>query len=155
MILFNKSKSVCADSSGGSPLTLRYRDAAERREKGRLCFIEGKDISFISNNRNFEQEKVDMSRNYIITHKNKWTFLRKHSCFAFFFPTSSRKSSAKPPPLSALSSRTRTCAQTDTHLHIAHSTSLFFLPSPFTFTPNTLSHCGLRVKKTINLTLHG
>ena len=59
------------------------------------------------------------------------------------------------PPLRVLSSRTRTCARTDTHLHIAHSTSLFFLPSPFTFTPNTLSHCGLRVKKTINLTLHG
>ena len=58
------------------------------------------------------------------------------------------------PPLRALSSRTRTCAQTDTHLHIAHSTSLFFLPSPFTFTPNSLSNCGLRVKETINLTLH-
>ena len=155
MVVFSKSKSVCTDSSGGSPLTLRYRDAAERREKGRLCFIEGKGTPFISNNRNFKQEKVDISRNYIITHKNKWTFLRKCSCFAFFFPTSSRKAPAKPPPpLSALSSRTRTCARTDTHLHIAHSTSLFFLPSPFTFTPNTLSHCGLRVKKTINLTLH-
>lgn len=45
-----------------SPLIWRYRDAAERREKGRLCFIEGKGISFISNNRNFEQEKVDISR---------------------------------------------------------------------------------------------
>ena len=60
-----------------SPLTLRYRDAAERREKGRLCFIKGKGISFISKNRNFKQEKVDISRNYIITHKNKWTFLRE------------------------------------------------------------------------------
>ena len=154
MVVFSKSKSVCADSPGGSPLILRYRDAAERREKGRLCFIEGKGISFISNNRNFEQEKVDISRNYITTPKNKWTFLRKCSCFAFFFPTSSRKLPAKPPPLSALSSRTRTYARTDTHLHIAHSTSLFFLPSPFTFTPNSLSHCGLRVKKTINLTFH-
>ena len=119
-----------------SPLILRYRDAAERREKGRLCFIEGKGTPFISNNRNFKQEKVDISRNHITTPKNKWTFLRKRSCFAFFFPTSSRKSSAKPPPLSALSSRTRTCARTDTHLHIAHSTSLFFLPSP-----SHLIHC--------------
>ena len=151
----SKSKSVCANSSGGSPLILRYRDAAERREKGRLCFIEGKGTPFISNNRNFKQEKVDISRNHITTSKNKWTFLRKRSCFAFFFPTSSRKLSAKPPPLSALSSLTRTCARTDTHLHIAHSTSLFFLPSPFTFTPNVLYYNGLRVKKTINLTLHG
>ena len=78
-----------------SPLTLRYRDAAGRREKGRLCFIKGKAISFISKNRNFKQEKVDISRNYIITHKNKWTFLRKHSCFAFFFPPFSRKSPLK------------------------------------------------------------
>ena len=137
-----------------SPLTLRYRDAAERREKGRLCFIEGKGTPFISNNRNFEQEKVDISRNQITTQKNKWTLLRKRSCFAFFFPTSSRKALAKPPPLRALSSRTRTCARTDTHLHIAHSTSLFFLPSPFTSHLTHLSHCGLRVKKTINLTLH-
>ena len=52
-----------------SPLTLRYRDAAERREKGRLCFIEGKGTPFISNNRNFEQEKVDISRNQITTQK--------------------------------------------------------------------------------------
>lgn len=137
-----------------SPLIWRYRDAAERREKGRLCFIEGKGISFISNNRNFEQEKVDISRKQTTPPKNKWTFLRKRSCFAFFFPPFSRKAPAKPPPLRTLSSRTRTCARTDTHLHIAHSTSLFFLPSPFTFTPNTLSHCGLRVKETINLTLH-
>ena len=41
-----------------SPLILRYRDAAERREKGRLCFIEGKGTPFISNNRNFEQKKL-------------------------------------------------------------------------------------------------
>lgn len=136
-------------------MTLRYRDAAGRREKGRLCFIKGKGTSFISKNRNFKQEKVDISRNYITTPKNKWTFLRKCSCFAFFLPPSSRKSPAKPPPLRALSSRTRMCARTDTHLHIAHSTSLIFLPSPFTFTPNSLSNCGLRVKETINLTLHG
>ena len=78
-----------------SPLILRYRDAAERREKGRLCFIEGKDTPFISNNRNFEQEKVGISRNHITTPKNKWTFLRKHSCFAFFFPPFSRKAPLK------------------------------------------------------------
>ena len=75
-----------------SPLILRYRDAAERWEKGRLCFIEGKGISFISNNRNLQQEKVDISRNQITASKNKWTFLRKRSCFAFFFPPFSRKS---------------------------------------------------------------
>ena len=123
-----------------SPLILRYRDAAERREKGRLCFIEGKGISFISNNRNFEQEKVDMSRNYITTPKNKWTFLRKCSCFAFFFPTSSRKLPLKLTPYLALSSRTRTCARTDTHLHIAHSTSLFFCLHP---SPSPLTHCHI------------
>ena len=78
-----------------SPLILRYRDAAERREKGRLCFIEGKGTPFISNNRNFEQEKVDISRNHITIPKNKWTFLRKRSCFAFFFPPFSRKSPLK------------------------------------------------------------
>ena len=155
MVVFSKSKSVCADSSGGSPLTLRYRDAAERREKGRLCFIEGKDISFISNNRNFEQEKVDISRKQITTPKTSG--LSYENSLVLHSSSQLLRESCPPnqPPLSALSSRTRTCARTDTHLHIAHSTSLFFLPSPFTFTPNTLSYCGLRGKKTIDLTLHG
>lgn len=155
MVVFSKSKSVCADSSGGSPLILRYRDAAERREKGRLCFIEGKGTPFISNNRNFKQEKVDISRNYITTPKTSG--LSCENALVLYSSSHLFRERRPPnlPPLSALSSRTRTCARTDTHLHIAHSTSLFFQPSPFTFTPNSLSHCGLRVKKTINLTLHG
>lgn len=70
-----------------SPLILRYRDAAERREKGRLCFIEGKDISFISNNRNFKQEKVDISRNHIITHKKQVDFIAKTLLFCILLPT--------------------------------------------------------------------
>jgi len=124
-----------------SPLILRYRDAAERREKGRLCFIEGKDISFISNNRNFEQEKVDISRNHITTPKNKWTFLRKRSCFAFFFPISSRKSSAKPPPHLArflraherAPERTRTCTSRTQRV-------CFFCLHP---SPSHLTHCHI------------
>ena len=138
-----------------SPLILRYRDAAERREKGRLCFIEGKGTPFISNNRNFKQEKVDISRNYITTPKTSG--LSCENALVLYSSSHLFRERRPPnlPPLSALSSRTRTCARTDTHLHIAHSTSLFFQPSPFTFTPNSLSHCGLRVKKTINLTLHG
>lgn len=42
------------------------------------------------------------------------------------------------------SERTRTCT--------SRTQQVCF--SAFTFTPNSLSHCGLRVKKTINLTLH-
>lgn len=141
MVVFSKSKSICADSSGGSPLTLRYRDAAERREKGRLCFIEDKGTPFISNNRNFKQEKVDISRNHITTPKNKWTFLRKRSCFAFFFPTSSRKSSAKPPPHLArflraherAPERTRTCTSRTQRVY-------FFCLHP---SPSHLTHCHI------------
>ena len=137
---FSKSKSVCADSPGGSPLILRYRDAAERREKGRLCFIEGKDISFISNNRNFKQEKVDISRNHITISKNKWTFLRKRSCFAFFFPPFSRKAPAKPPHLARFlraheraPERTRTCTSRTQRV-------CFFCLHP---SPSPLTHCHI------------
>ena len=36
----------------------RYMDTAERREKRRLCFIEGKITAFISNRQNFRERKV-------------------------------------------------------------------------------------------------
>ena len=135
-------------------MTLRYRDAAGRREKGRLCFIEGKGISLF--------RTIEISSKKKLTYRETTLRFPKTSGLSYenalVLHSSSHLFRESRPPnlptLSALSSRTRTCARTDTHLHIAHSTSLFFLPSPFTFTPNSLSHCGLRVKKTINLTLH-
>ena len=47
----------------------------------------------------------------------------------------------------AVSSSAPPYARTDTPLRIAHSASLQFLPSPFTFTRNSLIQCVLRVKE--------
>ena len=46
-----------------------------------------------------------------------------------------------------VSSPVQPYARTDTPLRIAHSASSKFLPSPFTFTRNSLIQCVLRVKK--------
>jgi len=45
-------------------------------------------------------------------------------------------------------------ARTDTPLRIAHSESLQFLPSPFTFTRNLLIQCVLQVKEIPFFRLH-
>lgn len=52
------------------------------------------------------------------------------------------------------SSHVQTRSRTDTHRRIAHSTTLHFLPSPFTSTPNPLIIYRLRVNKNTILTLH-
>lgn len=52
------------------------------------------------------------------------------------------------------SSHAQTRPRTDTHGRIAHSTTLHFLPSPFTSTPKSLIIYRLRVNKNTILTLH-
>lgn len=135
MVVFSKSKSICADSPGGSPLTLRYRDAAERREKGRLCFIEGKGTPFISNNRNFKQEKVDISRNQITTPKKQVDFLAKTLLFCILLPNLFEKVVRQTSPHLArflrAPERTRTCTSRTQRV-------CFFCLHP---SPSHLTHC--------------
>ena len=107
--------------------------------KGRLCFIKRKGKEYISNNRNFKQKNIAFLRRKRTSCKNKWTFSRFESCFVFFFSRFSGKSRS----LSTLAtggcfSHAQTRPRTDTHRRIAHSTTLHFLPSPFTSTPNPL-----------------
>ena len=54
----------------------------------------------------------------------------------------------------AVSSSAPPYARTDTPLRIAHSASSQFLPSPFTFTRNSLIQCVLRVKEMPFFRLH-
>lgn len=138
-----------------SPKDCCYMDAALRREKGSLCFISGKGNSFVSKWDRFFEENV-LNFPFIRTHcKNLWTFLRNLSVFlhspTLFWGKGSVSSSATPcTVLSRLSPR----AFADTRLCITHSASSKSLPSPFTFTPNSLLTCGLWVNISPNLTLH-
>ena len=124
-----------------SPLILRYRDAAERREKGRLCFIEGKGTPFISNNRNFEQEKVDISRKQITTPKKQVNFLAKTLLFCILLPTFFEKGATQTDHHLArflrahehAPERTRTCTSRTQRV-------CFFCLHP---SPSHLTHCHI------------
>ncbi len=84
--LFSKSKSVCAGWSGKSISTLRYIDAAVRRNEGRLCFIKRKSKDLVSNCRIFREKNVSFFENLERTNKNLWTFFRNAPSFLFFLP---------------------------------------------------------------------
>ena len=138
-----------------SPKDRCYMDAALRREKGRLCFIICKGKSFVSKWSRFFEENVSIFSFFDTLSKNLWTFLRNlsvflHSLSLFWGKGSVSFSATSCTVLSRPSPR----AFADTRLRIAHSASSKSLPSPFTFTPNSLLACGLWVNITPNLTLH-
>ena len=140
---------------GKSTSTLRYMDAAGRRKEGKLCFIKRKSRDLVSNCRIFREKNVSFFENRERTNKNLWTFFRNAPSFFFFLPAFFEKT---PIPSLTVSptvfSSAQPYARTDTPLRIAHSASSKFLPSPFTFTHNSLILCVVRVKKMLFLCLH-
>ena len=115
--------------------------------KGKLCFIKRKSKDLVSNSRRFDEKNVSIFVNGERLNKNLWTFLRNSPSFLFFLPAFFEKTPVPSPTMSpTVSSSAHPYARTDTPLRIAHSASLKFLPSPFTFTRNSLIHCVLRVK---------
>jgi len=74
-------------------------------------------------------------------------FLTKRPFFSLLPPCFFEKTTVPSPTMSpTVSSSAQPYTRTDTPLRIAHSASSQFLPSPFTFTRNSLIHCVLRVK---------
>ena len=152
---FSKSKSVCAGWSGKRTSTLRYIDAAVRRNEGKLCFIKRKSKDLVSNCRIFCEKNVSFFEDLERTNKNLWTFFRNTPSFFFFLPAFLEKTPVPSLAVSpTVSSSAAPYARTDTPLRIAHSASSQFLPSPFTFTHNPLIQCVLRVKKMPFFCLH-
>ena len=165
--IFSVSQRAFAPIRPGCPVISRYMDAAVRQEKGKLCFIKRKGKLYVLNIRSFCEKKfcfLDMKR---LGNKNLWIFLRNLSSFPSFlpsfssntpafFPFSSPVFSSSPPSVVLPSpfSRVCRCASADTRPRIAHSASSQFLPSPFTFTPNSLIICNLWVKKLVFFCLH-
>ena len=75
-------------------------------------------------------------------------FLAKRPFFSLLPPRFFEKTPVPSPTMTlAVSSSAPPYARTDTPLHIAHSASSQFLPSPFTFTLNSLIQCVLCVKE--------
>ena len=115
--------------------------------KGKLCFIKRKSKTLVSNNRIFHEKNISFFENRERLNKNLWTFLRNAPSFLCFLPAFFEMTLVPSLTVSPLFSfSAQPYARTDTPLRIAHSASLKFLPSPFTFTYNLLIHRVLRVK---------
>ena len=152
---FSKSKSVCAGWSGKVPRYCAIWTPQCGGMKGKLCFIKRKSKDLVSNNRRFCEKNVSIFENRERSNKNLWTFLRNAPSFLFFLPAFLEKTPVPSPTMTlAVSSSAQPYARTDTPLRIAQSASSQFLPSPFTFTRNSLIHCVLRVKEMPFFHLH-
>ena len=152
---FSKSKSVCAGWSGKVPRLCAIWTPQCSGMKGKLCFIKRKSKDLVSNQRRFCGKNVSIFENKERSNKNLWTFLRNAPSFLFFLPAFFEKTPVPSPTMSpTVSSSAPPYARTDTPLRIAHSASSQFLPSPFTFTRNSLIQCVLRVKEMPFLCLH-
>ena len=89
------------------------------------------------------------------TNKNLWTFFRNTPSFLCFLPAFWEKTPVPSLTVSpTVSSSAQPYARTDTPLRIAHSASLKYLPSPFTFTRKSLIQCVLWVKERLFFCLH-
>ena len=140
---------------GKSTSTLRYIDAAVRRNEGKLCFVNRKNKDLVSNYRIFREKNVSFFENRKRTNKNLWTFFRNAPSFLCFLPAFFEKTPIPSPTVtSTVSSSAQPYARTDTPLRIAHSASSKFLPSPFTFTRKSLIQCVLYVKERLFFCLH-
>ena len=138
---------------GKSISTLRYMDAAVRRNEGKLCFIKRKSKDLVSNCRVFREKNISFFENRERSNKNLWTFFRNAPSFFFFLPLFGKKRpSLRPPchslfphPHSLTRERTRPCASRTQrvrnsclHLHpqfadavcVAREEKVLFLPSP-------------------------
>ena len=152
---FSKSKSVCAGCSGKVPRYCAIWTPQCGGMKGKLCFIKRKSKDLVSNDRRFCEKNVSIFENREKSNKNLWTFFRNAPSFLFFLPAFLEKTPVPSPTMTlAVSSSAPPYARTDTPLRIAHSASSKFLPSPFTFTRNSLILCVLCVKEMLFFCLH-
>ena len=152
---FSKSKSACAGWSGNVPRLCAIWTPQCGGMKGKLCFIKRKSKDLVSNCRRFCEKNVSIFENREKSNKNLWTFFRNSPSILFFLPAFFEKTPVPSPTMTlAVSSSAPPYARTDTPLRIAHSASSQFLPSPFTFTRNSLIQCALRVKRMPFFRLH-
>ena len=152
---FSKSKSVCAGWSRKVPRLCAIWTPQCGGMKGKLCFVKRKSKNLVSSYRRFCEKNVSIFENRERSNKNLWTFLRNAPSFLFFLPTFFEKTPVSSPTMSpTVFSSAYPYARTDTPLRIAHSASSQFLPSPFTFTRNSLIQCVLRVKRMPFFRLH-
>ena len=122
-------------------------------KKGGLCFIKRKDKGFLSNEKSFIERKWGEKLGWTRCMRKVVDFLSILLCFGgktLSFSDEIRVFVFR----SSLPVFFLTRAGADTRSCIAHSASLKFLPSPFTFTTNGLIYSWLCVKDECFLVLH-
>ena len=117
-------------------------------KRERLCFIERKDNSFVSNRRVFLRENILIFRPHARRNKNTGTFSRSAPCFShrspsFSFPSPMLRTFVIDASAWAPSRMTPSHAGTRTRALRTQQVSTF-LPSPITC--NLLNYCSLGVK---------
>ena len=152
---FSKSKSVCAGWSGKVPRYCAIWTPQCGGMKGKLCFIKRKSKDLVSNCRRFCVGNVSIFEDGRGRTKTCGLSFETSLLFSSSSPLFFEKTPVPSPTMTlAVSSSAHPYARTDTPLRIAHSASLKFLPSPFTFTRNSLIQCVLHVKEMPFFRLH-
>ena len=155
-IFCNKSKNTCVDIQENISQKIAAIWTPHCGGKRDGCVLSAAKINLLFRNRAvFRRKYFGFSVRRNTLKKNLWTFLRNLPIFlhspSLFWGKGSVSSSATPSTvLSCASPR----AFADTRLRIAHSASSKSLPSPFTFTSNSLFSCDLWVNIRPHLTLH-
>ncbi|GEM_PF-796055 len=136
---FSKSKSICADASAESRAIHAIWTPQNGGKRGGCVLSRAKLLILFRTDAIFQKKTFNTIEKQRTSAQNKWTFFRTPPVFrpnhAPFWE--------KPIFGGLLSSslafpRAQTGPNGHAPTHIAHSASLHFLPSPFTFTHNTL-----------------
>ena len=114
-------------------------DTAERRKRGGCVLSRAKPLILFRTDAIFQKKSFNTIEKQRTSAQNKWTFFRTLPIFRPNHAPFREKPIFGGLPSSPLAfPRVQTRPNGHAPTHIAHSASLHFLPSPFTFTHNTL-----------------
>ena len=136
---FSKSKSICADASAESRAIHAIWTPQNGGKRGGCVLSRAKLLILFRIDAIFQKKIFNTIEKQRASAQNKWTFFRTLPIFRPNHAPFREKPTFGGLPSSPLAfPRAQTCPNGHAPTHIAHSASLHFLPSPFTFTHNTL-----------------
>lgn len=152
---FSKSKIICADASAESRAIHAIWTPQNGGKRGGCVLSRAKLLIL------FRTDAISRKKSFKTIEKkktlkqNKWTFFRTLPIFRPNHAPFREKPIFGGLPSSPLAfPRAQTGPNGHAPTHIAHSASLHFLPSPFTFPHNSLIQCTLCVKEILFFCLH-
>ena len=136
---FSKSKSICADASAESRAIHAIWTPQNGGKRGGCVLSRAKLLILFRTDAILRKKSFNTIEKKTTLKQNKWTFFRTLPIFRPNHAPFREKATFGGLPSSPLAfPRAQTRPNGHAPTHIAHSASLHFLPSPFTFTYNTL-----------------